>query len=50
MTIKLILVATYGDLDAAHTDFGELERRLKHQMNCARPPWSPAMSRVRRRW
>jgi uncharacterized membrane protein len=29
---QLILVATYGDLDAAHTDFGELERRLKHGM------------------
>lgn len=27
---QLILVATYGDLDAARTDFGELERRLKH--------------------
>lgn len=29
---QLILVAAYGDLDAAHTDFGELERRLKHGM------------------
>ncbi|HOB48240.1 MAG TPA: DUF1269 domain-containing protein [Mycobacterium sp.] len=29
---QLILVAAYGDLDAARTDFGELERRLKHGM------------------
>ena len=27
---QLILVAAYGDLDAARTDFDELERRLKH--------------------
>lgn len=29
---QLILIATYADLDAARTDFGELERRLKHGM------------------
>lgn len=27
---QLILVAAYGDLETARTDFGELERRLKH--------------------
>ncbi len=27
---QLILVAAYGDLDAAQTDFDELERRVKH--------------------
>lgn len=29
---QLILVAAYGDLEAARTDFFELERRLKHGM------------------
>lgn len=27
---QLILIAAYGDLDTARTEFGELERRLKH--------------------
>ncbi|MEI7914981.1 MAG: DUF1269 domain-containing protein [Mycobacteriaceae bacterium] len=27
---QLILIAAYGDLEAARTDFHELERRLKH--------------------
>lgn len=29
---QLIMVATYADLEAARSDFGELERRLKHGM------------------
>ena len=27
---ELVLVATYGSLDSARADFGDLERRLKH--------------------
>ena len=27
---ELVLVATYGNLDSARADFGDLERRLKH--------------------
>ncbi len=27
---ELVLIAAYGDLDRARTDFGELEKRIKH--------------------
>ena len=29
---QLVIIATYGDLDAAREDFNNLERRLKHGM------------------